>query len=52
MLQSEKIRAALKAVEECCGHCEVCSPDCPVVIAKKALTGLLYDVEEWEKSEG
>ena len=51
VLQSERIRTAVKAVEACCGGCEVCSPDCPVAIAKRALTGLLYEVEAWEERE-
>ena len=30
MLQSEKVKRAIDAVKEACGHCEVCSPDCPI----------------------
>ena len=44
MLQTEKIAAAMKAVDECCGHCEVCSPVCPVAIARRSLMGLYYDM--------
>lgn len=45
MLQEEKARAALAAIEACCGHCAYCSPDCPVFIARRAMEGLLYDME-------
>lgn len=50
MMQSERVRRALDAVEEACGHCAVCSPDCPIAIAKRALSGLLYDVRQMEQS--
>ena len=48
MMQSEKVKRALDAVEDACGHCAVCSPDCPIAIAKRALTGLLYDLKQME----
>ncbi|MBP5199649.1 MAG: hypothetical protein J6Z82_03270 [Schwartzia sp.] len=48
MMQSEKVKKALDAVEEACGHCAVCSPDCPLAISKRALTGLLYDLKQME----
>ncbi len=52
MMQLEKVKSAIKAVEACCGHCPVCSPDCPIAVAKRALTGLAWDLEEYnEKSE-
>ena len=47
-MQSEKVKQALDAVEEACGHCAVCSPDCPIAIAKRALSGLLYDLKQME----
>jgi len=50
MLQSERVRKAIKAVEACCGKCEICSPDCPVFVAKRALSTLLTDLEEYEAS--
>lgn len=49
MLQSDKVKEALAAVEACCGHCEVCSPDCPVFIARRALRGLLDDLLAYEQ---
>ena len=53
MMQLEKVRSAIEAVEACCGHCGVCSPDCPVSVAKRALEGLAYDLEEYgEETEG
>ena len=50
MLQSEKVKKAIEAVEACCGKCEICSPDCPVFVAKRALSTLLADLEEYEAS--
>ena len=50
MLQSERVRKAVEAVEACCGRCEICSPDCPVFVAKRALSTLLADLEEYEGS--
>ncbi len=50
MMQSEKIKRALDAVEDACGHCAVCSPDCPIAISKRALAGLLADVKQMEAS--
>ena len=50
MLQSEKVKQAIEAVESCCGKCEVCSPDCPVFVARRALSTLLVDLEEYEAS--
>ena len=51
MLQAEKVRRAIAAVEECCGHCAICSPDCPVAIAKRALEGLAWDLESMEDAD-
>ena len=50
MLQSEKVRQAMEAVEVCCGKCAICSSDCPVFVAKRALSTLLADLEEYEAS--
>ncbi len=47
-MQLEKVKSAIQAVEACCGHCPVCSPDCPIAVAKRALTGLAWDLEEYE----
>ncbi len=44
-MQEEKVKAALEAVEECCAHCVICSPDCPIAIAKRSLSGLLSDLQ-------
>lgn len=48
MLQSEKVRKAIEAVDACCGKCEICSPDCPVFVAKRALSTFLADLEAYE----
>lgn len=52
MLQLKKIEIALAAIEDLCGKCSHCSPDCPVAIARRALQGLAYDMkaaEGWEE---
>ncbi len=51
MMQSEKVKRALDATEAACGHCAICSPDCPIAIAKRALSGLLYDLRQAEGTE-
>ena len=50
MLQEERVAKAIQAVEECCGHCPICSPDCPIAIARRALEGLAYDLENQAES--
>jgi hypothetical protein len=44
--QLEKTRLAITAVDSLCGKCPVCTPDCPVAVAKRALKGLAYDLLE------
>ena len=51
MMQSEKVQKAIDAVEEACGKCPMCSPDCPLSIARRALTGLLYDLKTMEQEQ-
>jgi hypothetical protein len=51
MLQKENVQRALEAVEVLCGRCPVCSPDCPVAIARRALAGLKYDLEAAEHND-
>ena len=51
MLQSERVKRAIDAVEEACGHCEMCSPDCPIAVAKRALDGLYYDLQQAEQED-
>lgn len=48
MATVQQVETALVAVEDLCGKCPVCSPDCPVAIAKRALSGLKYDIETYE----
>lgn len=50
MMQSEKVQKAIDAVEDACGKCPVCSPDCPLAVAKRALNGLLYDLKAAEEN--
>ena len=49
MMQKEKVERALEAIEACCGKCVICSPDCPVAIARRAMAGLHYDLEQYEE---
>ena len=49
MLQGEKVARALEAIDACCGRCDVCSPDCPVAVARRAMEGLRYDLERYEE---
>lgn len=51
VMQSEKVQKALEAVDDACGKCPVCSPDCPLAIAKRALNGLLYDLKSMEEEQ-
>lgn len=52
MLQLEKVRNAIQSIEACCGHCPVCSPDCPIAVARRAMSGLAWDLEQYaEQSE-
>ena len=51
MLQKDNVQAALDAIEACCGHCQICSPDCPIAIAKRAMRGLRDDLIEAEEME-
>ena len=46
MATVEQVKKALVAVEELCGKCPVCTPDCPV---ERALSGLKYDIEAYEQ---
>ena len=51
MLQSERVARAIEAVKDCCGHCAVCSSDCPVFVARRALEGLAYDLQKYEEEQ-
>ncbi len=50
-MQIDKIDKALSAVEALCGKCPVCSQQCPVAIAQRALQGLRYDMKAAELLE-
>ena len=50
-MQTEKIDKALSAVEALCGKCPVCSPECSVAVARRALQGLRYDMKVAEEAE-
>lgn len=49
MATVKQVEKALVAVDELCGKCPVCTPDCPIAIAKRALSGLKYDLEAYEQ---
>lgn len=51
MLQSEKLKRVLDGLEDACGHCAICSPDCPIAISRRAINGLYYDVKQNEEYE-
>ena len=62
MLQKDNVQAALDAsgvmnwrlldaIEACCGHCAICSPDCPIAIARRAMRGLRDDLIAAEEME-
>lgn len=51
MMQSERVKRAMDAVEDACGHCEICSPDCPIAVARRALAGLHYDLVQMESEQ-
>jgi ferredoxin len=51
MMQLEKVNQALAAIEAACGHCEICSPVCPVAVARRAMQGLQHDLAEYEKCQ-
>ncbi|WP_196593036.1 hypothetical protein [Pectinatus sottacetonis] len=54
MLNHESIKnaeAAITAINKLCGHCEICSPDCPVAIARRSIESLHYDLLKLEKEQ-
>lgn len=50
MATVKQIEKAILAVDDLCGKCPICSLDCPIAIAKRALSGFKYDMEEYERS--
>ena len=49
MMQLEKVERAIEAVNACCGRCRICSPQCPVALARRALEGLKSDLLDMEQ---
>ncbi len=49
MTSIEQVDKAIAAVNDLCGHCPICSPDCPVAISRRALEGLKYDLQSYQK---
>lgn len=46
----EKIDKAIQAVDDLCDHCSMCSPDCAIAVARRALQGLKYDMQSYAAS--
>ena len=51
MLQKETAPAAPAPSDAGCGHCQICSPDCPIAIARRAMRGLRDDLIAAEEME-
>lgn len=51
MTDIEQVDKALAAVNDLCGHCPICSPDCPVAVARRALDGLKYDLISYKNQQ-
>lgn len=47
----EQVTKAIKSVDDLCGHCPVCSAECPIAIARRALEGYKYDLQTYYQSE-
>lgn len=45
LTQRDKIQRILDDIEDACGHCPVCSPECPLAVSRRAMQGLLYDLQ-------
>ena len=45
MIQQDKVKSVLTSVDTLGGHCTLCSAECPVAVARRALQGLMYDLE-------
>lgn len=46
-----QIDEAIEKVEALCGHCAICSPDCPIFVARSALQTYRYDIANYEYSQ-
>ena len=46
MLTKENLEKAIEAVEELCGKCSYCTPQCPVAVARRALKELEYNLSQ------
>ena len=40
----KNVEKAINAINNLCGHCAVCSPDCYVAVARRAMEALQYDL--------
>lgn len=47
----EQVTKAINSVNDLCGQCPVCSPECPINIARRALEGYKYDLQTYYQSE-
>lgn len=47
----EQVTKAIEAVNVLCGHCPICTPECPIAVARRALEGYKYDLQVYCQSE-
>lgn len=47
----EQVEKAVNAVNNLCGHCPVCTPECPIAVARRALEGYKYDLQSYYQGE-
>lgn len=47
----EQVMKAIDSVNDLCGHCLVCSSECPINVARRALEGYKYDLQTYYQDE-
>ncbi|TCS78698.1 hypothetical protein [Pectinatus cerevisiiphilus] len=47
----ENIEKAISAIDKLCSHCSICTPDCHVAIARRAMESLRYDLQQFYNNE-
>lgn len=47
----EQVEKAVKAVNDLCEHCPMCSADCPISVARRALESYKYDLQVYYRDE-
>ncbi len=41
----KNVESAIRAINKLCGHCSICSSQCPVAVARRAMESLCYDLQ-------